>query len=437
MDEKISSFLKNIEQIESSGGENTNHPEIESGIHTGHSAIGRYGLMPNTIKEIINRERIAGKNQPIYDLLEELDPNELKDFIEQSPELETQLAKSLATRVLGKTGGDEEKAAYAWNMGHNLSPEQIQSRDYKSSPYVQKFQTLNSINEQPDTVSDIKLASKVDAPLPSFANTSGNMPTPGLLEKFATDAIGKGGELLETGLQNYEDASREINDASDPWYHLSGGKMRSPIQIDPMGFQGSIKNIAQKGLTVETPFIKALRDQWDNPQFVDDAAAKADDIGDFGKLTEEVTNPGISPTPTELPPSKAQINQERAVSNAADRLLSPFQKEILNEQSTVKNQLAEEFARKKAQAQTVDAFMNNPPEPTSKLKEIFMEELSQGKSLPPSAEAIVEGNVMSRPKRTPVLKPKPDEPFLSTMGLDKEPVSSQDARLQMIRKLMK
>ena len=58
--QKVQRFLKTIQMIESSGGKNFNHPEIESGIHEGHRAIGNYGLMPNTVQEIATRMKRKG-----------------------------------------------------------------------------------------------------------------------------------------------------------------------------------------------------------------------------------------------------------------------------------------------------------------------------------------------------------------------------------------
>ncbi len=419
MADNVDSFLKNIEQIESSGGQNTDHPVMESGIHAGQSAIGRYGLMPNTIKEIINRERMAGNNQPIYDLLEELDPDELKNFIEQSPELENQLAKTLATRVLGKTGGDEEKAAFAWNMGHNLTPEQIEERDYQSSPYVQKFETLSQMNQPAEVKPEIKLASKVNAPIPSFANESGKSPTRSIFEKLGGAALDAGSDLLDKGLENYDEGARAMNDAVDPIYHLSGGKERSPIQIDPLGFQGSIKNVARTGLSVETPFIKRLRDQWNKPaELVDDVAKESDE---FGAILEQGTNPGIGKMPTELPPSKAQLNQIQAVNNASDRMLSPFQKEILDNQ---------ELQRR------INKEMRDP-EPIENMRNYWESQVTEGKSLPVAGEAFLEGVPPPRKQPFPKKEVPVNEEFLSTMGLEKEPVASQNSRLEMLRKLMK
>jgi hypothetical protein len=35
-------------------------------------------------------------------------------------------------------------AAYAWNQGHNLKPQQIIDRNFASAPYVQKFDLLKN-----------------------------------------------------------------------------------------------------------------------------------------------------------------------------------------------------------------------------------------------------------------------------------------------------
>lgn len=89
----IAKFLQNIAKIESSNGRDMDHRVISSGIHAGDSAIGKYGLMPNTIDEFKARHG--------------------KDLTEQ------EVAEKLAEFVLTKTGGDEPLAAALWNQGHN------------------------------------------------------------------------------------------------------------------------------------------------------------------------------------------------------------------------------------------------------------------------------------------------------------------------------
>lgn len=116
-------FLNAISQIESSGGKNLNHPISNAPLQMGQQAVGQYGLMPNTIAEMAKRNR---------------DPAAV---ITPGSQQEQQVAQQLAQRVLGRFP-DPAMAAYAWHSGHNLTPDQIQQRDYLNDPYVQKFQKI-------------------------------------------------------------------------------------------------------------------------------------------------------------------------------------------------------------------------------------------------------------------------------------------------------
>jgi hypothetical protein len=136
-DSKIKEFLNRIAQIESNGGRNINHKVITSGIQKGDSAIGTYGLMPKTIDEIADRS-----GDPELKKLKDMTADEKRDYIIKNPLVESQLATTLAKHVLDREKGNEEMASYAWNQGHNLTPEQIAKRDYLSSDYVQKYDKL-------------------------------------------------------------------------------------------------------------------------------------------------------------------------------------------------------------------------------------------------------------------------------------------------------
>ncbi len=126
-------FLDAISQIESSGGQNLNHPVIQSGLQAGQQAIGSYGLLPNTVQELSNRARLQHQLTP-----EMAAASRNPASIGSDPELEKQYANQLADRVLNRFQ-DPNMAAYAWNNGHNLTPEQIKDRDFMNDPYVQKF----------------------------------------------------------------------------------------------------------------------------------------------------------------------------------------------------------------------------------------------------------------------------------------------------------
>lgn len=141
----VEGFLKVIEEIESSGGKNFNHPEMQEGIHAGHAAMGRFGLMPNTIKEIEARARAEGRASDNMRRVAGLnDPMQMKVEIEANPEIEREFARQLAERVLKKFP-DEQQAAYSWNQGHNLTPESVAKRKYQEHDYVKKFNKLKQL----------------------------------------------------------------------------------------------------------------------------------------------------------------------------------------------------------------------------------------------------------------------------------------------------
>jgi hypothetical protein len=148
--ERVNRFLKVISQIESSGGKNFQHPEMQQGIHKGHSGIGRYGLMPNTVNEVLNRMRLNGSLNPELANLRKLDPVKLKETLESNPQIEDQIAQSLAERVLTRIP-DEEMAAFSWNQGHNMTPDQISQKKYKDHDYVRKYNLYKELtNSQPN-----------------------------------------------------------------------------------------------------------------------------------------------------------------------------------------------------------------------------------------------------------------------------------------------
>lgn len=135
MDPRLEAFLARISQLESSGGLNTNHKTMETGIHKGSSAYGQYGLMPNTIREMAKRKGI----QEISGLQDQ----DLKTVMQDFPTIEQNIVEALGQHVLDRAGKDDElKAAYAWNMGHNLKPEGITPEMMENHPYVQKYKNL-------------------------------------------------------------------------------------------------------------------------------------------------------------------------------------------------------------------------------------------------------------------------------------------------------
>jgi hypothetical protein len=138
-------FLELIRQIESSGGKNVNHRVMASGTHKGQAAMGEYGIMPKTAEEFIGRRKRRGQFGPDEALMEQMSPKELKEFLAGQDRIEQNLAGDIAEHALRRSKGDDEKAAYMWNMGHNKDASDIDSKKLDKSDYVNKFRRLKEL----------------------------------------------------------------------------------------------------------------------------------------------------------------------------------------------------------------------------------------------------------------------------------------------------
>lgn len=148
----IKNFLKGISMNESSGGINTDHEQMKSGIHAGDSAYGKYGLMPNTVREMANR---MGKKHPL-NVYAHLESEDIKSNLKKYPHHEEKIASFMANHLHDKFGGDESKMSYSWNQGHNLTNDHFSSshKNYKDHPYVQKYiKNKQEIEKNPNIAS--------------------------------------------------------------------------------------------------------------------------------------------------------------------------------------------------------------------------------------------------------------------------------------------
>lgn len=129
--QQLQDFLKKISMLESSGGKNIAHQEVESGPQAGETAIGNYGLMPNTMKELAVRYPSPVTNGLSKD---ELELSALVD-----PKFANTMAGSMADYLKNKRGLSDEEAAAAWEAGHNKNPEDLDL----NSPRAKKFRVLS------------------------------------------------------------------------------------------------------------------------------------------------------------------------------------------------------------------------------------------------------------------------------------------------------
>lgn len=153
-------FLKAIRMLESSGGKNTDHETMESGLHAGDTAMGSFGLMPNTAKDIaskLNHRNTTLRNQvgadyedPEVQQLARLPKDKIDAAIKRNPDLENALARYLAKHLNATHNGDLSKMAYGWNAGSNLPPEEISDQDLANSEYVSRFKDLYARENKPE-----------------------------------------------------------------------------------------------------------------------------------------------------------------------------------------------------------------------------------------------------------------------------------------------
>lgn len=140
----LDSFLHRIAQIESSGGRNTHHQMVKVGPLKGEKAIGMYGLMPSTIQTVLVRKAQDGTITPDLEALKGENQNTVRNLLSTRPDLEHNIAQSLANYVLQRQNGNDLAGAYSWNQGTNLSPNQITQNKLLNSPYTEKYQQLKN-----------------------------------------------------------------------------------------------------------------------------------------------------------------------------------------------------------------------------------------------------------------------------------------------------
>lgn len=127
--------LKYIEMIESSGGKNTKHKLVTSGLNAGTKAIGKYGLMPLQVLETIRKEpKLAEKYPDFVNYHHVRDQNKIAQKFKEDPNFENEIANTHWQKLHSKFDGNESKMAHAWLNGIqgtiDASLDQISNHDY-------------------------------------------------------------------------------------------------------------------------------------------------------------------------------------------------------------------------------------------------------------------------------------------------------------------
>jgi hypothetical protein len=107
-------MLHAIADVESSGGKNENHAAGGGPIHGNEHAFGKYGLMPETIRETIHMNRdLATKHSKAM----RLKGTDLNHYMQDNPGLEDQIATKHLSRLEHHFGQNPSTIGYAWLNG--------------------------------------------------------------------------------------------------------------------------------------------------------------------------------------------------------------------------------------------------------------------------------------------------------------------------------
>jgi hypothetical protein len=305
----VERFLKTIAHIESSNGTDFNHPTIKSGPQKGQTAIGTYGLLPNTVDEIVDRAK-----DPQLNILKDMSPDEQKEYLESHPDTEHKAALFLAKNVLDKQG-DPEKAAYAWNHGHNLSPEQVDARDYGDSDYVQKFNKISgAINPKPKSVKAGPVANidplkeSSDAPPLDIGGTDeGDTVQQGLESSPTADTLAMNKQNRELAKQKmnemFGNQNKAITIASRPTWVKNTPEEDEMVEknLDPLT-RGLVSGGAMIG-GVGTEAESVL------PPLVEKAAKYSEDVADIGTNAYKKVRGMLNPSNPLAATKQALVNK--------------------------------------------------------------------------------------------------------------------------------
>lgn len=129
--------------VESTGGENLNHREMEAGMHKGHKAGGMFGMMPHSAAFILKRDPELAKKYPkLAEAAQDVDKNHelFTNTFNEDPDAAADFAVSAYKRNKGKTKSDK-MLTYSWLNGLKGSWNTYKeggSKAFDEHPYVQK-----------------------------------------------------------------------------------------------------------------------------------------------------------------------------------------------------------------------------------------------------------------------------------------------------------
>lgn len=143
------SFRKLISKLESSGGVDTDHRTLSSGMHKDTTAMGEYGLMPVTAQDLAKRDK-----DPVGLILKGLAPQLVKPVLEDNPQKYDELVNRMIDRVQ-RHGGDPVDQYVRYNFGQNLNNAEVSQIKQDNPNFINKIErNMQGLSSEPDSFVD-------------------------------------------------------------------------------------------------------------------------------------------------------------------------------------------------------------------------------------------------------------------------------------------
>lgn len=153
----VQNLKKIMSLLESSNRDQVTHRTMKDGMHKGDSAMGRYGVMPNTAKEMAVRNIADNTGSPLDGAIKSSSTANVKLMLKDNPDKYDQYVNDLAEHTLNNAEGDVPAAAAGWLFGHNLSAEQMRQKLEENPKYKERvnsaIDTLH-LKSEPEKYSD-------------------------------------------------------------------------------------------------------------------------------------------------------------------------------------------------------------------------------------------------------------------------------------------
>lgn len=144
--EELKKKLQIISLLESSGGKNKKHAMQKSGIHKGTRAISSYGLMPNTVKEFVVRNKEFQKTPTGQLILKNINnPEEINKITEQQEHddaIMSALLKEQNKRISKNVDPSDDLEllnVFAHRRGVSGAIKSAKDDSYYDDPYVKAY----------------------------------------------------------------------------------------------------------------------------------------------------------------------------------------------------------------------------------------------------------------------------------------------------------